>query len=34
MTCDCVQKMIEELVRKGVVSKEDAKKMVEKLAKA
>jgi polyhydroxyalkanoate synthesis regulator phasin len=29
-----MQKIIEELVRRGVVSKEDAKKMVERLAKA
>jgi hypothetical protein len=34
MSCDCMQKIIEELVRRGVVSKEDAKKMVERLAKA
>jgi polyhydroxyalkanoate synthesis regulator phasin len=29
-----MQKIIEELVRKGVVSKEDAKKIMDKLAKA
>jgi polyhydroxyalkanoate synthesis regulator phasin len=34
MNCDCMQKIIEELVRKGVVSKEDAKKIMDKLAKA
>jgi hypothetical protein len=34
MNCDCMQKIIEELVRRGVVSKEDAKKIAEKLAKA
>jgi len=32
MTCDCRQKIIEELVRRGVVTKEDAKKMLDKLA--
>jgi polyhydroxyalkanoate synthesis regulator phasin len=34
MNCDCMQKIIEELVRRGVVSKEDAKKVMDKLAKA
>jgi polyhydroxyalkanoate synthesis regulator phasin len=29
-----MQKIIEELVRRGVVSKEDAKKVMDKLAKA
>jgi polyhydroxyalkanoate synthesis regulator phasin len=34
MSCDCMNKIMEELVRRGVVSKEDAKKIMEKLAKA
>lgn len=32
--CECAKKAIEELTKKGVLSPEEAKKMIDKLAKA